>query len=489
MLFRIIFGLLLLCGEFSLHSLSVQINNTTDRTVYILFTGSNLVVDNATGVLSPSSNQTFDLTSVSSGRIYFSFDKALSTNSPDGANPSDPDYYTRFDKMELTYANGAGMANLTSVDFYAIPLVLQTEISTYSLNIDQFSLAPNTTGSALELALLNVSTDQSRTNITNAGETVRILSPVKAPKGYQSLSTYVKSTVDSTFTIAGNYYSDSGLKPYNYSGTIGSSTVTMTMPGRQTITLKTKELVHKKGDINSNAIYTCNGVYYLSGSGSTPHYVSDNDFYAAVYRDFISGYNFGYMGGTYGNNSSSWWGNQPYSGANIYYNQYADVIYNLYPGAYGFPFSDRQEYLLADLGGEIDTLILTVLADDATPPTPTYPGVLNPQTGVLEFNAVLIAANNIQNAPFTFGLNSMEFGWINDYHNGAQTNLHNGTSAQINNINAQDGYNSYDLVLGNNTYTVIIHVTSGVIDVATIAGGGNATWSSPNLFIGGLQTN
>lgn len=489
MLFRIIFTIALLCGEFSLHSFNVEVNNTTARTVYVLFTGDSLVVDNTTGVISANSSQTFDLTSVTTGRIYLSFDSPLSSSAPDGANPSDPDYSKRFDKVELTYANGAGMANLTSVDFYAIPFVLQTQISNLSLNIDQFSLAPSTTGTDLEHALLAVSTNTGKTQITNTLETVRILSPVKAPRGYQSLSKYVNSTVGSTFNIVGNYYSDTGLLPYNYSGTIGKNNVTLTMAGRQTITLKTKELVYKKGDVNSNAIYTCNGVYYLSNSGSTPHYVSDNDYYAAVYRDFISGFNFGYMGGTYGNNSSNWWGNQPYVGANQDYNQYASVIYDLYPGAYGFPFSDRQEFLLADLGGLIDTLIITVLTDDATPPTPTFPGVLNPQTGVVQFNAVLISENSIQNAPFTFGLNSMEFGWINDYQGGPQVNLHSGTAAQIENIYAQDGYNKYDLVLGNTTYTVIVHVTSGVIDVATIAGGGNSNWSSPNLFIGGLQTN
>jgi hypothetical protein len=165
------------------------------------------------------------------------------------------------------------------------------------------------------------------------------------------------------------------------------------------------------------------------------------------------------------------------------------VIYNLYPGAYGFPFSDTEKFLLADLGGLVDTLEITVLADNVTPPAQTYPGVLNPQTGVVQFNAVLISANDVQNAPFTFGLNSMEFGWINDYHNGPQTNLHNGTGAQILNIDAQEGYNQYQLVFGDNTYTVIVQVVSGVIQVATIAGGGNSNWSSPNLFIGGLQTN
>lgn len=127
--------------------------------------------------------------------------------------------------------------------------------------------------------------------------------------------------------------------------------------------------------------------------------------------------------------------------------------------------------------------------ENATPPAQTFPGVANPQMGSVQFNAVLISANDVQNVPFTFGLNSMEFGCINDYHNGARTSLNNGTAAQIQNIDAQEGYNQYELTFGNHTYTVIVQVVSRVIQVAAIAGGGNLTWTSPNLFIGGLQIN
>jgi hypothetical protein len=45
----------------------------------------------------------FALTAAEAGRIYLSLDRALQTDAPDGANPSDPDYRTRFDKVELTY--------------------------------------------------------------------------------------------------------------------------------------------------------------------------------------------------------------------------------------------------------------------------------------------------------------------------------------------------------------------------------------------------
>lgn len=488
MFLRVMTAVSLFCVNLSLYGLNIEIDNTTLRTVYVQFTGDNLVVNNVTGEIAQSSSQTFDLTSVSSGRIYLSFDQPLSSDAPDGANPNDPDYSKRFDKVELTYANGSGMANLTSVDFYAIPLVLQTEISSAGIVIDQFTLASNTSGNDLQQALLNVAQKQTKTKITNSQETVRVLSPVKAPSGYQSLTKYVRQTIGKTITIAGNYYSESGLIPYNYTGKIGQSNVSLHMPGRQSITLKTSQL-YTQNSANSNAIYTCNGEYYLSGSGTTPHHVSENDFYSAVYRDFIAGYNFGYIGGTYGNDSTNWWQNKPFFGANIYYNQYADVINRLYPGAYGFPFSDRQKLLLADLGGMIDTLKVTILSDDAIPPTQSFPGVLNPQVGTVEFNAVLISSSDEQDSPFTFGRNAMKFGWINDYHNGAEVNLHNGTAAQIQNIKAQEGYNQYQMVFGERTYIVILQVVNGEIQIATIAGGGNSNWSAPNLYIGGLQAN
>lgn len=303
MFLRVMTAVSLFCVNLSLYGLNIEIDNTTLRTVYVQFTGDNLAVNNVTGEIAQSSSQTFDLTSVSSGRIYLSFDQPLSSDAPDGANHNDPDYSKRFDKVELTYADGSGMANLTSVDFYAIPLVLQTEISSAGIVIDQFTLASNTSGNTLQQALLNIAQNQTKTKITNSQETVRVLSPVKAPSGYQSLKKYVNQTIGNTITIAGNYYSESGLIPYNYTGKIGQSNVSLNMPGRQSITLKTSLLYTQNGGVNSNAIYTCNGEYYLSGSGTTPHHVSENDFYSAVYRDFIAGYNFGYIGGTYGNDS------------------------------------------------------------------------------------------------------------------------------------------------------------------------------------------
>lgn len=469
-----------------LYGLNVAIDNISGREVFIKFTGNNLVVNQTDASIPSGQVQTFELTSVSAGRIYFSFDKALSSNSPDGANPSDPDYHTRFDKAELTFDNNnGGKANLTAVDFYAIPLLLQTSIG--SLTVSQFTLQKSTTGNALETALIGLAKDASQTKISNATETVRILSPVKAPTGYHSMKKYVNSTLNSALVIKGNYFSANGVEPYYYTGSIGPSLISLTMANKKSLSILVPGLY--TNGVNENAIYTCNGVYYLDGNMNQPHFVSENDFYAAVYRDVISGYNYGYIGGQWGNVSSGWWGHPPYSQSNVYYNQYAATIAQLYPGAYGFPFSDRQKTMLADLGGSVDTLTITVLADNATPPIIPIPGTLNPQTGSTLYNAVLVSENDIQDAQFTFGGNICKAGWINNYHGGPQTNLNNGKAAQILNINAQEGYNKYDLIFGQNKYTVIVQVLNGQVVLGTIAGGGNANWSSPNLFIGGLQTN
>lgn len=275
--------LILFCLLFvlPLNGLNVTVINSSAREVFVKFTGNNLVVDQPNSSIAAGQSHSYSLTNVSAGRMYLSFDEALSSNNPDGANPSDPDYLKRFDKVEITY-NSGGKANLTAVDFYAIPLLLQTSIA--SLYISQYTLDPNTTGNELEQALINVATDSTKTKIWNGTETVRVLSPVKAPTGYPNMNTYVSSTINDIININGHYFSGGGVQSYAYTGTIGTNTIALTMPNKKSISIPVPGLSYSPGDPYGNAIYTCNGVYYLDGNTNNPHFVSDNDFYSAVYR-------------------------------------------------------------------------------------------------------------------------------------------------------------------------------------------------------------
>ena len=99
-----------------------------------------------------------------------------------------------------------------------------------------------------------------------------------------------------------------------------------------------------------------------------------------MYRDLITAFNLGYVKPGK-NDSSEWWGHDatPFQGT---FNTYAKKVADSYPGAYGFPFTDRYNHILADLGGKIDTMTITVLGDQETPPPYTPEGTLNPQSGV-----------------------------------------------------------------------------------------------------------
>ncbi len=112
--------------------MTIDIKNESGKTAYLRFSGESLGITPAsTGTLESGGSSTFDLNYVSAGRLHVSLDKALGSSTPDFMNPNDPDYNTRYDKVELSFGNG-GAANLTSVDFYAIPFSLQTFIKNSS---------------------------------------------------------------------------------------------------------------------------------------------------------------------------------------------------------------------------------------------------------------------------------------------------------------------------------------------------------------------
>ena len=404
--------------------LTVEIDNQSGRVVFVQGSVSGLP---AAQQVAKGASVKFTVTDVEAGRIFLSFDKALSSSAPDGANPADKDYKTRFEKVEITYTGGNGKANLTAVDFYAIPLMLQTFIHAadgVATPVEQFSLSPGSTGAQAETALLAAAADQAKATVKNGAETVRVQSPVKAPDAYPSISSYVNAIVAGvkTFKIGGMYYG-APAKDYDYTGAVDAANITLTMASEKSIAIPIASL--------PEAIYTCNGVYYLDGDTTKPHRVTDNDFNAAVYRDVVSAFNFGYIGGNSGENSSAWWGHPPFAPVNKFYNKYAAAVYAAYPGAYGFPFSDREQIVLADLGGGVDTMRITVLSDTAAPSFLPVPGVLNPKTGPVSFNLIPVFANDINNHVITVGTTACKAGWINDYTTGPKTQIPQGDAAQI----------------------------------------------------------
>lgn len=478
--------------------MTIEIQNSSGQTVYTKLTGNSIQPSTLTKDLTIDTGKTgtYDLTHVESGRIYFSYGKALSTDAPDGANSGDTDYYTRFDKIELTYDSGSGgKANLTSVDFYAIPFSLETYLTDNGTNkeicIGQFTLKKGSNGNALQTSILSVvgSGKTADAEVLSGKDIVRVLSPVKAPAAYASLDAYVDAVVSgfNAFDIKGTFYGTSG-GTYDFAAAVDSTNITLTQTGMSTIIVPISSL--KSTASNGSAIYTCNGPFTVGGNPAT---VSDNNIYSAVYRDLVAGLNFGYLKTANGTDSSAWWSKTPFSSASDYYNQYASEVNNGYPGAYGFPFSDRQKNVLLDLGGDVNKLGITVLADDASPTPITLPGVLNPQSkgaNGATFNiAFTFGSTHTNEANFTFGTNPAEIGSIYNYQTKAKgPSSGSATSAQVTDVTAQDGWNKYDMLLLGKPFTVLAKVDNKVVTQATIAGGGSATYASGVLFLGSLDS-
>ena len=319
--------------------------------------------------LSSITNGEFRTTQLTSGRIIFSYYGPVDFDQ----NPNLPS--VRFDKVELTYP---GAANLTAVDFFGIPFKLQSldtnsnVLQTLAYYTSTHTLVPLLTALAPSAV---VQTTCPATPGCTAGSFARVLSPsVLSPTKiyYPSMQPYVDSVKGKTVTIAGTYEGHIGPTPntYNYTGTFSQDDGSITLSG--TMTAGSPKTLKVDGSTLAAAIYTINGSYTVD---NILHQVSDNDVYAAIYRDLVSGFGFGYVGGKYGPNSNAWYGTTPYnppyacarSTNDGFFNQYASVI-AANSDAYGFPFSDVNQPVQVGLNsggtGHVDTLQITILPDD-----------------------------------------------------------------------------------------------------------------------------
>ena len=356
-------------------SITVEIVNNSGQTpdnVYVLLTydptypfSVSGITGNTSTQLSALVNNQFTLSAISSGRIIFSYGAAVAANQ----QPTTPS--ARFDKVELTYP---GAANLTAVDFFGIPFKLETldasgnvlqtltyYTSTNSLNSTLLALAPN-----------------AIVQIPQSDATARILSPELSPSSYPSMQGYVNSVANQKVEISGTYVGPVAPSPnnYNYTGTFGDNG-SITLSGTMTQSATPPgEPLNIDGTTLASAIYTCNGSYTVDTATNNPQQVTNNDVYAAIYRDVVAGFNFGYMGGNYGTNSASWYGTTPYNPPYAcarktndgYFNQYASII-AANSDAYGFPFSDVNQPVQVGLNAGVGpyyvaTLRITILPDD-----------------------------------------------------------------------------------------------------------------------------
>jgi hypothetical protein len=325
-----------------------------DANVYVMLSGGSSsdgqLGNQASTKLSTLRNGRFTLGNFS-GRIYFSYDDPVTSAEP----PTSP---TRYDKVELTYP---GVANLTAVDFFGIPFRLDAaDAGGKSLG----TLTWNASTDTIEKALLAIPGANNALVKTRSGGFARILSPQLSPSSYPSLGKYIQSMRGVAMRVRGSFFGNP-FQTFDYAGAGGGGGTT-TVKG--TITqppgsAQPGQALSVAGATLPSAVYTVDGPYMWGGK---VHHVGDNDVYAVIYRDLISGFAWGYWGGKYGNDSADWQGKPPFAAARkttskyATYNQYAAVVYK-YSDAYGFSFSDTgPKKVLLPLNGA-RTLKITIL--------------------------------------------------------------------------------------------------------------------------------
>ncbi len=353
--------------------------------------GQTLVRDQCYSVADIGSGIT--LQSFSGGRIYFSLGAPLTgTGDPEPINSSVANWGTRFDKMELTYSQGnhSGVANLTAIDYFAVPLALRTYAGAAAAGSPLATLTYQPPGYTVASYLAALSGNDPKVLLTDSqGRFLRVLGPTLAHAGaYPSFAPYIaavrasgqstritglyshlpSSTATTTqrydFTAAfdaqGNLQLAGGGTSYAGGATVGAG---------HTIVIAAADL--------AAGVYSANPPYTVDGAAAN---IGNNDVYSAVVRDILTGYALGFVDSATvdartgiafkDEPSENWWFSPRafgYLQSNpTYFDQYAAYLQTI-SGAYGHPFSDRWQTVQVSLDpSTVGTLEIDVLPDAAT---------------------------------------------------------------------------------------------------------------------------
>ncbi|NHN27862.1 hypothetical protein FIA58_019465 [Flavobacterium jejuense] len=361
-----------------------------------------------------------------SGRIYISYGQTWSVLNPGyepAQNITDVNFFLRYDKMELTFnGNPADVADLTSIDYWSIPMQLETYLNETTVQTDN-GIKTGVTSLAI-YSQLNALTTPPQSGLKNALPALvpgsftqlptqpgtgfaRIIGPSSYPpvggvpvtpynlfEGYLNdliknfgpttavgetipgLGKGVIATISGKFNGVGPNVPASGpqsAQTYDLTASIDASG-DITLSGTVESIKGTTTIVYKKSDlINPSGIYGANAPFFLDGAKLPQN--PANDVYGWITGDLLAGLNIGAIGSETTINgtkvgamtSSEWFtipntslfSNLQSSASN--YNQYAATLQNL-SDAYNFAYSDRFSPVLVSLNpATVNTLQISLL--------------------------------------------------------------------------------------------------------------------------------
>ncbi|NQU36864.1 MAG: hypothetical protein HQ526_04615 [Actinobacteria bacterium] len=296
---------------------------------------------------------------MNAGQVVITFGNDGSVTPPAAPvpNPADQPTYSqpspdtepkRFQTVELTIP---GIVNLTAVDMVGIPIDMATSDGTSRV----WKCYTDVVQASLRKTLAAAGGDYSRTVRTGTnGKFLRLVSPNIVSglnkSGYPKFDAYLSSLNGQTLTVKRTKGVDYSPYGYSYSGVVkadGSIVFAPTDKGSKepSLTIPVGTLTSNDGVPAHTGIYGNNSPY-LVGASKTNHYVSENDKYAAIYRDVVAAFAYGFWSKG-GANDSSQFSTQsssgPFQGAQPKnadrYNAWAAALWPV-TGAYGFAFED-----------------------------------------------------------------------------------------------------------------------------------------------------
>jgi len=333
------------------------------------------------------------------GVVYVSLGEPMTSNrtdQPSFLNTSDPDFYKRWDKFEITFNGNSGdVANLTGINSFAIPLAIKTYGNGGTTNRQTlgYSVYGETLISLLEATATNSSAvlkDTSNNFLRVIGPTT-YTSPGIGP--YLPFDDYVNSVISSVDPILiQDQYSGNGPGPrkttqiYTFTNTFDGGG-NLIMAGGGTL-VGMGHTVIISNDVLAYNIYANNPPHFVDGTNSS---FADNDVYSAAVRDTLAGFAIGYVGSTvldpvtgvaFKDEFCKHWydASQPLAFSEVqtnglYFNRYAEIFWK-HSDSYGFPFSDRlHKSVQASLNpANVDKVEIVVLAD--IPEPFIFPGLI-----------------------------------------------------------------------------------------------------------------
>jgi hypothetical protein len=350
-------------------------------------------------------NKGCSVTSFSDGaKIFVSLGRLLTSGNSANrfarnfANPSLADYYTRWDKVELSYktTDPGSVANLSADDFASIPMKLSNGSESVAWHYHDSM-------QAVLASLAGFSGNSTQSVVSTNSQIIRVISPhtsYSAPwPSMQPYIDYVKTNSIRTMVV-GTYNGRADLntnawasQTYNLTAVINDSgdlvlTGSCSVAGSTTITIAATDV--PEALYSANPFYTANGVYTNNS----------NSVFDAAVRDILAGFNLGLVGTSkvdprtnvaFSNETTQVWYNYPGNGSvtsslvytdvfgalwrpgTTFFNQYANIL-STNTDAYSFPFNDTLAKPLLPLINN-PTLTITILPDSASSAGPLFSSI------------------------------------------------------------------------------------------------------------------